>query len=67
MKTPIEELFQFMEDKQYFIGDDLLAAFKEARTKEKRTLEKFYNHAIFAALDTGHGEGFEDYYQRIFK
>jgi len=35
MKTPLEELMYYMEQNQYFIGNDLLAKYKELLEKEK--------------------------------
>ena len=35
MKTPVQELFEYMEQNQYFIGNDLLAKYKELLEKEK--------------------------------
>ena len=35
MKTPVQELMEYMEQNQYFIGNDLLAKYKELIEKEK--------------------------------
>jgi hypothetical protein len=36
MKTPLTELIEFMEQNQYFIGNDLYAKQKELLEKEKK-------------------------------
>ena len=46
-----------------FIKPDII---EQAIDMEMKQLEQFYNHAIFAAVDTGHGEQFIDYYTRKF-
>jgi hypothetical protein len=38
MKTPLEELMYYMEQNQYFIGNDLLAKYKELLEKEKEVI-----------------------------
>lgn len=36
MKTPLQELMEYMERSQYFIGNDLLAKYNELIEKEKQ-------------------------------
>jgi len=36
MKTPLQELMEYMEQNQYFIGNDLFAKYKELLEKEKQ-------------------------------
>jgi len=43
MKTPVQELMEYMEQNQYFIGNDLLAKYKELIEKEKE-------HAVYFAF-----------------
>ena len=38
MKTPVQELFEYMEQNQYFIGNDLLAKYNEVIEKEVANL-----------------------------
>lgn len=40
MKTPIQEFYEFMEQNQYFIGNDLYNKYNELLEKEKKLLEK---------------------------
>jgi len=47
MKTPLQELMEYMEQNQYFIGNDLLAKYKELIEKEKE-------HAIYFAYKFRH-------------
>ena len=42
MKTPIQEFFEFMHQNQYFIGNDLLAKYKEMLEKEKEVINNAY-------------------------
>lgn len=35
MKTPLQQLMEYMEQNQYFIGNDLLAKYKELIEQEK--------------------------------
>ena len=39
----------------------------QAKEMEKEKLEQFYNHGQWAVIENGHGECFEDYYNRTFK
>lgn len=36
MKTPLQELMHYMEQNQYFIGNDLLGKYNELLEKEKQ-------------------------------
>ena len=38
MKTPLQQLFEYMEQNQYFIGNDLLAKYKELIEMEKQQI-----------------------------
>ena len=49
MKTPIQELMEYMEQNQYFIGNDLLDKYNELLEKEK-------NHAVYFAFKFRHEE-----------
>ena len=40
---------------------------EKAKEIEKEKLEQFYNHGQWAVIENGHGECFEDYYNRTFK
>jgi predicted metallo-beta-lactamase superfamily hydrolase len=39
---------------------------EQAKEMEKQELEKFYNHGQWAIIDHGHGDTFEDYYNRTY-
>lgn len=43
MKTPLQELMKYMEQNQYFIGNDLLAKYKELIEKEKELIFDAYD------------------------
>lgn len=38
MKTPLQQLMEYMEQNQYFIGNDLLAKYKELIEIEKQQI-----------------------------
>ena len=56
-----------MNGKVQFIEKELNNLFKQAKEMEKEKLEQFYNHGQWAVIENGHGECFEDYYNRTFK
>ena len=60
MKTPIQEFFEFMHQNQYFIGNDLLAKYKELLEKEKEVIAKAYNCTNSMAMNG------EQYYNETF-
>jgi hypothetical protein len=39
---------------------------EKAKEMEKQQLEQFYNHGQWAIIEHGHGESFEDYYNKSF-
>jgi hypothetical protein len=41
--------------------------FEKAKAMEREQLRKCYEHAMLSLLDTGHGDSFEDYYNKTFK
>ena len=47
--------------------DKISQIIEQGKQLEKGQLEKFYNHGQFAIIDNGHGDSFEDYYNKIFK
>jgi hypothetical protein len=47
MKTPVQQLFEYMEQNQYFIGNDLLAKYKELIDIEKE-------HCVYFAFKFRH-------------
>jgi hypothetical protein len=40
---------------------------EQAKEMEKQRLEQFYNHGQWAIIEHGHGDTFEDYYNKTFK
>ena len=66
-KTAVEWFFNELQRMQYFIGNDMLEAYKQAKEMEKQKLEQFYNHGQWAIIEHGHGDTFEDYYNQTFK
>ena len=43
MKTTVEELMEYMEQNQYFIGNDLLAKYNKLIEKEKELIFDAYD------------------------
>ena len=41
--------------------------FEQAKEMEEQKLEQFYNHGQWAIIEHGHGDTFEDYYNKVFK
>lgn len=39
----------------------------KAKEMENQKLEQFYNHGKWAIIEHGHGDTFEDYYNKTFK
>ena len=39
---------------------------EQAKEMEKQELDKFYNHGQWAIIDHGHGDTFEEYYNRTY-
>jgi hypothetical protein len=70
MKTAVEWLEESIKD---LIPNDIGSQLKfknkiqQAKEMEKQELEQFYNHGQWAVIENGHGECFEDYYNRTFK
>lgn len=61
--TAVEWLVEKLDQNFDYVADTII---EQAKEMEMKQLEQFYNHAIFAAVDTGHGEQFIDYYNRKF-
>jgi len=65
----IKELFSMHQDGE--ISDKMfvisrLVALTKAKQMEKEELQKCYNHGEWAIIDHGHGDTFEDYYNRTY-
>ena len=63
-KTAVEWLVEQMKLDELFNADYFI---DQAKEMEKEKLEQFYNHGQWAVIENGHGECFEDYYNRTFK
>ena len=50
--TPIQEFYEFMEQHNYFIGNDLYAKYKELLEKEKEIMEEIID--IIDSENSGH-------------
>lgn len=66
MKTPIQEFYEFMEQHQYFIGNDLYEKYKELLKKEKEVMCGFQE--LSQRTDYWvHYDGSEDCFDKTFK
>jgi hypothetical protein len=66
--TPLEKLMDYMEQNQYFIGNGLLAKYKELLEEEKEVMCGIYDDAIaqFDPTYIGTEKYGEQYYNEIF-
>ena len=65
-QTAVEWFFSELERMQYFIGNDMLEAYKQAKEMEKQHAIEFledYDSYVFR----GGNVSAEEYYNRIFK
>ena len=63
-KTPVQLFFEKLEQMQYFIGNDIYAAYKEILIIEKERLEEAYDQGEF---DCGSNGTAEDWYNKKYK
>lgn len=54
-------------DWYYLSQSMILEIVEQAKEMEKKKLEQFYNHGQWAIIEHGHGDTFEDYYNKTFK
>jgi hypothetical protein len=68
-ETAVEWLYKNLLDNPMSNEDVIynINTFEKAKEMEKQKLEQFYNHGQWAVIENGHGECFEDYYNRIIK
>ena len=64
MRTAVEWLEEMLNNPEI---PDSSMLFKQAKEMEKERLEQFYNHGQWAIIEHGHGDTFEEYYNRTFK
>lgn len=60
----LREIYDSCNNYEKFIAN---IDWEQAKEMEKEKLEQFYNHGQWAVIENGHGECFEDYYNRTFK
>ena len=67
-QTAVEWLEDMIAKMEAYGGDlpPLMIHIKKAKEMEKQQLEQFYNHGQWAIIEHGHGESFEDYYNKSF-
>lgn len=70
----IDQLKQLAFDPNHHIGmgdirltqGHLEELYEQAKQIEKKQMEKCYDHGTLAFLETGHGDLFEDYFNKIY-
>jgi hypothetical protein len=69
-QTAVEWLVEQMEKDSYQIIFGKLNAsietIEQAKAMEKEQMGKCYNHGSLSLLDMGHGDSFEDYYNKNY-
>ena len=70
MKTPIQEFYNFMDEHQYFIGNDLFKKYHELLEKEKEVIQRAYKQGVIDeygdTIDLDTITEAEEYYNRTF-
>ena len=70
MKTPIEEFYEFMNQNQYFIGNDLYKKYQALLEKEKEVIMNAYKQGVTDeygdTIDSTTITESEQYYNEIF-
>lgn len=54
-------------EEQLHNGKELSTVIRKAKEMHMQELEATYNHAIWALVDTGHGESFDEYYNETYE
>jgi hypothetical protein len=62
-QTAVEWLEKICQDRGYFLMSEY---FEQAKEMEKEQMGKCYNHGSLSLLDMGHGDSFEDYYNKNY-
>jgi len=67
-QTATEWLFEWMENKQYFIGNDLLDAFNQAKEMEKQQIIDAHGSKLISpkGLASEYWVNGEEYYNKTF-
>ena len=70
-QTAVERFFSELQRMQYFIGNDMLQAYEEAKAAEYEQLKEMYVEGSFAQLSFFNGQqaykSFEEYYNETYK
>ena len=70
MKTPIQEFYNFMDEHQYFIGNDLFKKYHELLDKEKEVIQRAYKQGVIDeygdTIDLDTITEAEEYYNKTF-
>lgn len=70
MKTPIQEFYNFMDEHQYFIGNDLFEKYHELLEKEKEVIQRAYKQGVIDeygdTIDLDTITEAEEYYNKTF-
>ena len=70
MKTPIQEFYNFMDEHQYFIDNDLFKKYHELLDKEKEVIKRAYKQGVIDeygdTIDLDTITEAEEYYNKTF-
>lgn len=66
-KTAVEWLIEQLNNYDSKMIELFEKEISQAKEMEKQKLEQFYNHGQWAIIEHGHGDTFEDYYNKVFK
>jgi len=60
LESELDFLYQYMTER------NRSQLFDQAKAMEKEQMEKCYDHATLTYLETGHGDLFEDYFNKTY-
>ena len=63
-ETAVQMLIYYLAKHGFDMEYEMELSFLE---HEKEQMEKCYEHAAFSLIDMGHGEGFDEYFEKTFK
>lgn len=70
-QTAVERFFSELQRMQYFIGNDMLQAYEEAKAAEYEQTKEAYVEGSFAQMQFFNGQeaykSFEEYYNETYK
>ena len=65
-QTTMQQMLDELMAYEYTIPLDLIVKCKELINVETEQMKACYEYAMLALLETGHGESFEEYYNKTY-